>query len=396
MPQKRMKKSKIEMINNNLSQERGITLVALVVTIIVLLILAGVTLSLIGGSEGILGRTTHAVDENEKAMAKEQAELSVADYQTEFYEAKYVDRTNNGTKKEYILEKLQGETYTEKYKVVTSEEGKVKVYDKNGVSKNPIVTGNVQEDGSIKWDDEVETGTPDEPKKENPVTVTLNPEYVGTSSFTIKMNASSTEGNIVSYQYQINGGEVKTTTENTFTIEDLEPTTNYTISVVAMDEKGNENKTSIEVTTKARTYIIKNGIPQIQGQALRSTGTQENGYFKILTDSTVLRAAYYFVSDLTNYKTAKADMEVINKGSFCSISFGFWLINDNIDTCVTWQTMPECAHEGSTLLQRTTVGLSVKDFLGFHNIMILKSGTIANGAGASSATCHIYNLWLEE
>lgn len=43
-------------------KEKGITLVALVVTIIVLLILAGVSLSLVGGSNGILTRTTKAVE----------------------------------------------------------------------------------------------------------------------------------------------------------------------------------------------------------------------------------------------------------------------------------------------------------------------------------------------
>ncbi len=53
-------------------KNEGITLVSLVTTIIILLILAGVTLALISGSDGILGRATHAVDENKKAMAKEQ------------------------------------------------------------------------------------------------------------------------------------------------------------------------------------------------------------------------------------------------------------------------------------------------------------------------------------
>ena len=59
------------------TNNQGITLIALIVTVIVLLILAGITLSLIGGSEGILGRATSAVEENEKASAKEQAELAI-------------------------------------------------------------------------------------------------------------------------------------------------------------------------------------------------------------------------------------------------------------------------------------------------------------------------------
>ena len=305
----------------------GITLVALVATIIVLLILAGVSLSLIAGSEGILGRATHAVDENNKAMAKEQVELAISDYQSEFFEEKYVDRTDDGTKKEYILRSLQGETYTEKYRVVTSEEGNVKVYEKNSVSKNPVVTGKVQEDGSIKWDDEVQISTPDEPEKENPVTVTVTPEYVGTSSFTIKINANSAEGNIVNYQYQINDGEVKTTTQNMFTVEDVEPTTDYTISVTAIDEKANQNTVSTQITTKARTYIIKNGVRQIAGTTKNASISQQNGYSKLAIASTTQRGTWYVTYDLTKYRKVKIDGEVTNKGSIFMVTIGIFKSN---------------------------------------------------------------------
>lgn len=57
-------------------KQDGITLVALIVTIIVLLILAGVSLSLVEGSNGILTRTTKAMDEMELASFKEAKELS--------------------------------------------------------------------------------------------------------------------------------------------------------------------------------------------------------------------------------------------------------------------------------------------------------------------------------
>ena len=48
---------KIKKVNLN---EMGITLVALVVTIIVLLILAGVTISLVLGDNGVIGRAQYA------------------------------------------------------------------------------------------------------------------------------------------------------------------------------------------------------------------------------------------------------------------------------------------------------------------------------------------------
>lgn len=55
---------------------KGITLIALVITIIVLLILAGVSLSLIAGEEGILNKAENAVKKYEIAQTEEKLELS--------------------------------------------------------------------------------------------------------------------------------------------------------------------------------------------------------------------------------------------------------------------------------------------------------------------------------
>ena len=63
----------------------GITLVALVVTIIVLLILAGISINLVAGSNGILGKATKAVSvTNEKAL-EERVELAMAELQMDYY-----------------------------------------------------------------------------------------------------------------------------------------------------------------------------------------------------------------------------------------------------------------------------------------------------------------------
>ncbi len=81
----------------NLKNQKGITLVALVVTIIVLLILAGVSLSLVAGSNGIMTRTVAARDKNEIATAKERGEMAIAELQMEWYEGYYAngDRSEN-------------------------------------------------------------------------------------------------------------------------------------------------------------------------------------------------------------------------------------------------------------------------------------------------------------
>lgn len=57
------------------SLEKGITLIALIITIIVLLILAGVSIGLLVGNNGILGRTQNASSTWSEAEANEKQEM---------------------------------------------------------------------------------------------------------------------------------------------------------------------------------------------------------------------------------------------------------------------------------------------------------------------------------
>ena len=61
-----------------LKKERGITLIALVITIIVLLILAGVTIAALSGDNGILTKAIEAKKETEKAGALEKVQIEAA------------------------------------------------------------------------------------------------------------------------------------------------------------------------------------------------------------------------------------------------------------------------------------------------------------------------------
>ena len=58
--------------------QRGITLIALVITIIVLLILAGVSIAMLTGQNGILTRATEATDQSLKSEAEEAVKLAIA------------------------------------------------------------------------------------------------------------------------------------------------------------------------------------------------------------------------------------------------------------------------------------------------------------------------------
>lgn len=61
----------------NLKRKNGITLISLVVTIVVLLILAGISIMTLTGENGILGKVTEAKKQNEYASAKEAIQLAV-------------------------------------------------------------------------------------------------------------------------------------------------------------------------------------------------------------------------------------------------------------------------------------------------------------------------------
>ncbi len=127
---------------------KGITLIALVITIIVLLILAGVSLNLIAGEQGILKRATSAVDKNKVETVKEDVELVVADLGTGYYEEKYDKGSQNFSDVDDYIESQFGtnremfdgsQAKIKKKKVEVSQDGKL------------VATG-VLENGKILWD----------------------------------------------------------------------------------------------------------------------------------------------------------------------------------------------------------------------------------------------------
>ena len=71
--------------------QRGITLVALVITIIVLLILAAVTIAALGGSNGILSNAGKAQIANEIGEVKDLVAIAVNEGISEYYNTIYVN-----------------------------------------------------------------------------------------------------------------------------------------------------------------------------------------------------------------------------------------------------------------------------------------------------------------
>ena len=64
-----------------IKENKGITLIALVITIIVLIILAGISINLLLGDNGIIKKAQEAGIESEKASLVEEIQLKITDKQ---------------------------------------------------------------------------------------------------------------------------------------------------------------------------------------------------------------------------------------------------------------------------------------------------------------------------
>ena len=78
-----------------MKNQRGITLIALVITIIVLLILAGVSIAMLTGENGILTRAGDAAFETAFATARENVANIINETMTNHYGNVYVDNGNS-------------------------------------------------------------------------------------------------------------------------------------------------------------------------------------------------------------------------------------------------------------------------------------------------------------
>lgn len=109
-----------------IEREKGITLIALVITIIVLLILAGVTIATLTGENGILTKATQARDNTIIAQEKEQVQTAYAAAMMDAYNQE--DKTVTQAMLQQEMNNLTGENATE---VTDNGDGSFNVYFKD-------------------------------------------------------------------------------------------------------------------------------------------------------------------------------------------------------------------------------------------------------------------------
>ena len=141
-------------------QNQGITLVALVITIIVLLILAGITLSMVLGPNGIIERAKQAKEQTEEAQRQDEAQLAdLEDYinGTIISEEGYGDGVNKPNLKAGMIPVYYDET-SKVWKKADENNAEKQWYDYENKKWANIVT--VSDDDKKLRDAEVGTEIP--------------------------------------------------------------------------------------------------------------------------------------------------------------------------------------------------------------------------------------------
>ena len=105
-----------------MKNQKGITLVALVITIVVLLILAGVTISMVLGPNGVLTNSQTAKDNSAKGTANDALATALSSVSTDYYTK---DGASTGTMLEYLQsDKVSLSTLAPGYTYAFSDNGK--------------------------------------------------------------------------------------------------------------------------------------------------------------------------------------------------------------------------------------------------------------------------------
>lgn len=132
-----------ERINRKLKNKKGITLIALVVTIVVLLILAGVSVSVVADKNGIIQNSQETKEQTRAAMVEKERDLWKLEGQ--IYQSDSEKETL-----EKVLERLEKEnTITKEEKQAILETGEVTIAGKNIIFTNGTIVACGNEEDSV-------------------------------------------------------------------------------------------------------------------------------------------------------------------------------------------------------------------------------------------------------
>ena len=176
-----------------MKSKKGITLVALVITIIVLLILAGVSISLVVGDNGVLTQSQKAAKETDLASAKSALELTLSSITSTFMGDVWSDDVNEKIADNVTVYDLDQELQKNGFYIV-SFGGST-----NSANNTSSQTYYVKDDKNA--DNTDGAGTKDKPYK---TTIVISEGKVGTGDHTNKKSdTSSSTGKATTYKTEL-------------------------------------------------------------------------------------------------------------------------------------------------------------------------------------------------
>ncbi len=127
-----------------MKKQKGITLIALVITIIILLILAGISIATLTGENGILSKANNSKIETEKASAKEKVQMAVMSSFDNSEKLDYIQLKTNLDNVEGIDKNTVPQIITEQsFDLIVKVDGYDATIDENGkVTVEEAIEGN--------------------------------------------------------------------------------------------------------------------------------------------------------------------------------------------------------------------------------------------------------------
>ena len=269
-------KEKVEKLVNN---KKGITLVALVITIVILIILATISINAIFGENGLVGNAEDAKFRQEKAEAQERLELVLADAYTEKI------TTTEYTQEEFLNEHLEQFVY--------EKEPDAEIFNEEGIDYISLNGHIFILDRSVPKLGDYDGTEGNRPPAIRRIEVISKTD----TSATIEVIAARTDG--VEYRYSIKKQEEGddaysppiTKSENTNEFTGLEKEGTYTI-YTAKVELIKDGEVVDEDTIEIMIGKLEAGIVRFED------GKWENGKasVKIVTDETGYTVQYQIVT----------------------------------------------------------------------------------------------------
>ena len=253
--------------NNIKANQKGITLIALVVTIVVLLVLAGITISLVFSENGVINKAQEANENTQIAQVREQLELAKG--------PEYIEGNGKYNPDSYFKRiEAEGIIGNKDTDVIDNGDGTYEVTTTPGyIFKITLVPSkdNV-EDIQIEH-----IGKVDGPRIRD-LTVSKT-----TNSITVEVETANAEGATYTYYYkkdeETDWKKAEEIKEKTYTFRGLESNVIYNIKVrVEKDGKSAEREENIMTGELPEGAVQFSPVEWKSGQASTTITTKETGY----------------------------------------------------------------------------------------------------------------------